>query len=168
MVFYWQHPDGEGGLGNTEENDFFVEITTSTERDTATPIIFPKDIIPAFIVKHHSDLEYIGEKAYCSKTGVVLKRKASGSTIKAEVRRTEDSKIVILVKNNDQNSCEFGAELIRDLYQVISDYKVFQDKQTRPLIKISYIDKKGREKSCEIEEVLEDDSLIKNSVGKNA
>ena len=150
------YPYSENGLGEPAKNDFFVEITTSTERSNLSPVTFPKDIIPAFIVKRHKDLDHIpidavNEKAYCSRNGAVLKR----SGIKAEVRKKENSKITVLVKKNDQKSCDFGMELVSDLYSVIQKYKVFQNQETRPLIKIWYTDSKERDKNYEIAEILE-------------
>jgi hypothetical protein len=157
------YPDNKSGLGKPDKNDFFMEITTS-KRDTISPVAFPKDIIPAFIVKRHKNLDHIGKKAYCSRNGAVLKRNG----IKAEVKKTENSKIVVLVKNNNQNSCEFGAELLSDLYNIIQKYKVFQDEQTKPAVKICFTDKKGREKNCEIIEILEEYSLIESIVSPTA
>ena len=121
--------------------------------------------IPAFIVKRHKDLDYVGKTAYCSRNGTVLKRNISKTkAIRAEVKRTESTRIVVLVKGNNQHSCEFGAELVGDLYDVIRRYKVFQNEQTKPAIKFCFTDKKGRPRSCEIEDVLENDSLFENFV----
>jgi len=157
------YPDSASGLGEAGKSDFFMEITTSNTRSTTSPVKFPKDIIPAFIVKRHNNLDYIGKKAYCSSKGAVLK----WNTIRAEVKKTEDSKIVVLVRGKNTESCEFGVGLICDLYEIIQNYKVFQEKQTKPVIKVWFTDKRGRDQSFEIDEIpeiMEDESLVKNIV----
>lgn len=156
------YPNKEPGLNGPGKDDFFVEITTDTERDMVSPITFPKDIIPAFIVKRHKDLdhlEYLGceKQPYCSKNGAVLKR----GSIKAEVKKKTNSKIVVLVKGSNEKSCEYGAELITGLYDVIQKYRIFQDDENRPAIKIWFTDKNNKDRSCDIEDILEDDSWIK-------
>ena len=160
ICLFDNYPDNKNGLGEKEKNDFYVEITTSTELGTSSPVNFPKDIIPAFIVKQHEKLDYIGKKAYCSKVGAVLKYNG----IQAEVKKTENTKIVVLVKNNKSASCEFGAELVGDLYKIILKYRIFKNEKTRPSIKIYYTDKSGYKKYCEIIEVLDKNSLIKDIV----
>jgi len=42
------------------------------------------------------------------------------------------------------------------------DFKIFQEEETRPGINVSYFDKKGKERTCKIEDILEEASLIEN------
>ena len=154
------YPNGKRGLGDTKSDDFFVEITTSTERSTTSPVTFPKNIIPAFIVKRHTNL--VDSDTYCSRNGIVLKHPKNKT--KAEVKKISDYQIVVLVKGNKQNSCEFGADLVGDLYEVIQRYDVFKKEQTQPKIKISFVDKDREEQSCEIRGLLKDNSWVEGLV----
>ena len=78
----------------------------------------------------------------------------------AEVKKTEPSKIVILVKGNKKTSREFGAELAGELYRVIQGYNWFQ-KEEEPTVKVSFKDKKGNPQNYALGEILDEDSLVK-------
>ena len=154
------YPGRNRGLGDPDDSDFFVEISTKTERTNSSPVKIPKDVVPAFIVKRHTNLR--GTAECLSRNGVVLEHLKH--KIKAEVKRNSDYQINVLVKGADRKSCEFGADLIRDLYSVILNYIVFQEKKNRPSIKISFIDKKGHPRSEELSDLLSDDSWLSQLV----
>lgn len=150
------YPNRMDGLGKAGKDDFLVVISTSDDRDTDTPIKFPKDIIPAFIVKQHKNLDDMYGEPCCSRTGAVLKR----GKIRAEVRRTEATKLTVRVKGHSEAGDAFGIELIGDLYDAILAYRVFSEAETRPEIKVTYTDDRGRTQSLRVEEVLEDPSIL--------
>ena len=159
------YPKKKSGLGEQGDSDIFIEISTSRLGTTTSPATFPKDIIPAFIVKQHKNLEYLGKTAYCSRNGAVLKWAAGKSkSIMAEVKKTESTKIVVLVKDNKKESCEFCADLVRDLNDIIQKYKGFQKENERPSVKVCFRDNKRRDQSCVIEELLEEGSWIEQIV----
>jgi len=84
--------------------------------------------------------------------------------IRAEVKKISAQQINVLVKGCGRESCEFGEDLVVDLYNVIRRYRVFQDEKTQPLIKISYVDNKGRSDSCELSVFLEDSKRLEKLV----
>jgi len=151
-----KYPGNKRGLGSPRDDDFFIEITTIENRSNKAPLSFPKDIIPAFIVIRRA--RSWGQKTYCSRKGVVLQK--PNSAIMAEVKRVYDYQMNVHVKGTSPESCEFGADLIKDLYGVILDYQGFRDERKRPKIMITYTDMSGKPQSHDIIDFLNDPSWI--------
>jgi len=163
-----QYPNFSQGLEIDKLNDFIVEIKIETKN--VFPVAFPKDIIPALIVKHQKNLDNVEGIPCCSINGAVFKHKSrnkifKNDIVRAEIKKESNSAIVIYVKTSSQASYEFGTEIIKDLHNTIQNYKLFQ--HVKPVLRVWYTDTRGRDKVCDIEEILDNHNGVKDFVKPN-